>query len=1181
MKLPILCRALAVAAALAVSAAAQVPLGYVQVSGTYIGDSSGVPVANGTIAFAPVNDEGTPISYQVNGKGQAITAPTTTLVTNGAFQIQLADTALTHPVNVCFSVTVTDNISGKPLLGAGYECFQPAGSGVAVSSGMCTAATTTAGGTCNFDSFTPNLEGLVISQPGPTGPQGDVGPPGPMGPVSTVPGPPGPQGAVGPAGPMGGSLSYPGVVTDTNNGLNVSGGVQAQTVGAFRYANQWQTGSGNNGIGNAFATNQTVFAGPAYAQTENYFYPWYQGAYAHTPYGLSGHLADYRGGQQIDYYSDSQMNAAAGNGHSEHIGHMGVCSFTTPNTVTGGLGNQPYFWGCNGEYAWNTGPGLQLGSAAIGPTGSMASHAIQLQYIINSPGVSQGIYTNQLKSGTGDNMGIYINTYCYGGKTAAADESCEVVSALGGEAGTTFQGTVASITDAQHFTITCTADCGYQGDDRYLTVATPVFSSFVTAVTQPSGNTPGNFAINAPIPAASTFWGTLSANVLTPVTSSITAPTPMTFTVASGPGNTGSPAANDLVCFQSQFHEQARITSVSGTGPWTVIVPLRHAHGSGTWMMSNGPCGQFINFRANTAVQGTYNIKFPIDVIGATDSTHLQFAFFRGALGNNPWAPGNVIINSSVAVSNLSNYAGTVTMTGISQNNTYLVNASTIMLNSAADSAFNGQCTNTTYNGTSLSCTQASSIGHTTAGISGTATLGTNGVGNTDFDLYAGAEVLDVQNYSPPALPSGQPSPPIVDGTFLVEPHAMSLSPGTSMEQHHHYSVSFQHGHGGLNAYNPMATGTQGSVIQFSGPGVAGGGITSSSSGGMVYINNNPFSMYSYGGGSTNPLGGIVLSGPWQFLASMINAPSGIGSPVINVGCPGSPGGCNDTGNFYYPLQLAGQAAGVAGGLKWVPADNELTIIGNAVINNALGLTKFSDNITGAIPAAPTPTFTTSTTGGTLGAGPFCYRIGIRNNASAAVGSGIPGTEACTPTLTGTTNSVLVKWTRVAGAVSYYVYGRAAGGELQMASSLPLNTPSFLDNGSVTPAGGMQVIDATLPQIDNFASLNLNSSGTAFKVTYKAPASLTANITGTLPFLNTVAASATVGLATLAAGTKTVNTTSACVPAATCVYSLTNCGVAGTQGMLSVGAVVTGASGSFVINSSAAGDTSNICWRIN
>ena len=231
MKLSSLFRAAAVFV-FGLPALGQVPVGYVQVTGSTLTDSSGTPVANATIAFAPVNNSGQAIGYQVNGKGQAITSPVTTLVTAGAFAIRLADTTLTLPVNVCFSVTVTDNTSGKSYLGPGYGCFQPAGYGTAVTSGMCTAANGTAGGTCNFDSFQPNLPGLVVQQPGspgPTGPAGPAGPLGPEGPKGPT-GPIGPAGPLGPAGPPGGSLSYPGVTSDAANGLSATGNIAAASI---------------------------------------------------------------------------------------------------------------------------------------------------------------------------------------------------------------------------------------------------------------------------------------------------------------------------------------------------------------------------------------------------------------------------------------------------------------------------------------------------------------------------------------------------------------------------------------------------------------------------------------------------------------------------------------------------------------------------------------------------------------------------------------------------------------------------------------------------------------------------------------------------------------------------------------------------------------------------------------
>jgi hypothetical protein len=176
---------------------------YVVVGGSHIQNSTGTLLVNGTISFTPVTNAGAPVSYLVNGLGQAIDQPVTTLVTNGVFEIQLADTALTFPRNVCYLVTITDNISGKHLLGPGYSCVQPAGSGVAVTGlgAWCIAASGSVGGSCDFDLYEPNsAQQLLIGNVGPAGPTGPTGPTGPAGPTgaaSTVPGPTGATGAAG------------------------------------------------------------------------------------------------------------------------------------------------------------------------------------------------------------------------------------------------------------------------------------------------------------------------------------------------------------------------------------------------------------------------------------------------------------------------------------------------------------------------------------------------------------------------------------------------------------------------------------------------------------------------------------------------------------------------------------------------------------------------------------------------------------------------------------------------------------------------------------------------------------------------------------------------------------------------------------------------------------------------
>ena len=134
--------------------------GFTQVSGSKLTDSTGALISNATIVFTPCNAGGVPLSFQVGGGGQATDAPVSAPVAGGAFSVQLADTSLTQPANICYKVAIYGRsyLTGQPrpeLLGPGY-LIQPTGA------------------TWDFDTFIPNVPALATIQ---TGPQGPVGPP--------------------------------------------------------------------------------------------------------------------------------------------------------------------------------------------------------------------------------------------------------------------------------------------------------------------------------------------------------------------------------------------------------------------------------------------------------------------------------------------------------------------------------------------------------------------------------------------------------------------------------------------------------------------------------------------------------------------------------------------------------------------------------------------------------------------------------------------------------------------------------------------------------------------------------------------------------------------------------------------------------------------------------------------
>jgi hypothetical protein len=105
--------------------------------------------------------------------------------------------------------------------------------------------------------------------------------------------------------------------------------------------------------------------------------------------------------------------------------------------------------------------------------------------------------------------------------------------------------------------------------------------------------------------------------------------------------------------------------------------------------------------------------------------------------------------------------------------------------------------------------------------------------------------------------------------------------------------------------------------------------------------------------------------------------------------------------------------------------------------------------------AAPGPiTATPETTGGTLAAGEYFYKVTALNANGETTGS--PEANATT---TGATGSVQLTWTAITGATSYNVYrGTTAGGESVVFNTA---TASFTDTGAEGAAGTVPTVNTT------------------------------------------------------------------------------------------------------------------------
>jgi hypothetical protein len=108
---------------------------------------------------------------------------------------------------------------------------------------------------------------------------------------------------------------------------------------------------------------------------------------------------------------------------------------------------------------------------------------------------------------------------------------------------------------------------------------------------------------------------------------------------------------------------------------------------------------------------------------------------------------------------------------------------------------------------------------------------------------------------------------------------------------------------------------------------------------------------------------------------------------------------------------------------------------------------------------------------GTLATGTYWYRVSATNNSGETLASTQTSLAITGPA------GVNVNWTKVTGATGYKVYGRSNGTELLIATVGDVAT--YLDNGSITPAGALPGLNTTGPTPQSLYGVT-NFKGRAF-----------------------------------------------------------------------------------------------------
>lgn len=651
--------------------------------------------------------------------------------------------------------------------------------------------------------------------------------------------------------------------------------INPKVPNGFRMASQYQTGSGNNGIANASggATNQTVVADPSYAITEQ---P------STTSFSVNQfHYRDLRVGSSTDYYHNPPISLWTwpyyGTQPQSPENHAVVYDGLSygGNGLTGGVYAQTGV--SNEEYASST-PGWNIGNPAIsgGANGWFvtSAHAIATRIFGEGIGESESVW--QVKTGTGDNVNQYhYNTGFHGGQTEPSGEGTGNDFKDLFEDNYTYTGTCATgcTTGSTLIKTTAVLDAGSQGVGQYLidTTNAPITGSFTNIVAGLGGG--GSAITVAGISGGSIVesvaWGTVTADVNTPLNSTVSPfSTSETFTIAIAGGTGGSGGQFDtthLACWAGNFHDCAFPSAVGsvGGGTQSVTMPVRKPHASGSYLFQGGMAGygfEATGFTENPT--GSQPLRYPFDVVGATNSTTLQVVDWIAGVNHFVLIPVSAWTTQPVQ-SGVTNGGSGTTVTFTNYTGEYIFNGNSIIFAGLSDSALNTTCTN-------MQQSSVTGVGTCTiAGLSGSHTDTTGGTlilaGFNGFKLWPMAETLDVQNETL--------TPPQVDGTFAIEPNVIVGHPGDTYEQTHHPSLRATNETNGLVIYNPYSY-TNGIGLTMQGAGVQGGGQGVTSNSAIRISNFNPDSMYQNGGGVQLPNNILNYQGPYAIGLQTNEGPS-------------------------------------------------------------------------------------------------------------------------------------------------------------------------------------------------------------------------------------------------------------------------------------------------------------------
>ena len=469
----------------------------------------------------------------------------------------------------------------------------------------------------------------------------------------------------------GGTFSGSNVTTDsaTKSDLHIDqGNLTAKTISGQLQAKQWQTGSGNNGIANAFASSNCAVAfGCIVAPDNNYTgepenYP--------IPSSTMQALFDTRKAA-FKWFSFNPVTSSQYNVQNA-IDFRSVLGSYFPNNAVmrGGLLNLAFTTQGRGGSYGTTGISQQNNKATV-------DSLQQSTFTANREGIKNGLGLVMNCYSVGDCNSLNVYTYYDPGATAGSDEGAVSFRNYLIENTAYYHGTITAVapgvdsgSNLNSMTDILTASYSDDPIGNHYTPGTELLditqgNTLNKTAKVYSNSTVGGLAVltveNSTIPQSSA-WGTTTVAVTTagynqtffstdpPPT---TPPTPPSTTVSltlSGLGASPGDFVTGLACMvgTSAFLERVNITvaPMSSGGVQGITFQTTHPWPAGSRIFQGGPCG--------TSLVANDTWKTNWWALGSTASTNLIVAAcFRGdctgtvVLGNYPVPAGNIAFAST------------------------------------------------------------------------------------------------------------------------------------------------------------------------------------------------------------------------------------------------------------------------------------------------------------------------------------------------------------------------------------------------------------------------------------------------------------------------------------------------------------------------------------------------------